>query len=585
MNNFSLQTLTPFIYTFPIIALLLGGYISFINRKLFLDLLRPINKKYFIVLLAIITLFVILCSFQGLNFKFFNECDAEWKELCVARNFLLGDTHAFNQLYDRVTSPLLLALGFRIFGFNPLVASILNLVLGTLSIVLIFILAQLIFNNAKVSLISALIYAFHPYMLIYTSVRMGNPTTVGFFMLLFVISAILAFKYHRFSLHISTIVFFALASQVKLEYFVLIFPYFICFLLFKEYRYFSFRKIIIWIALFFILSAPFFIGNMIFRLTTVSGWCGYPSQTFHNGEIYSYTIPFLVPLDKALKFLANERFSFSYMFYDMPNFMNFWFAKKMGLLSLIIISGFVLSLKKHRKEGIFLLLTFCFISTVYLADCIYYTERLAFSSYNLVIIYSGLFIVLFSRFIAKIIKSRLIIESALEIILVLVLLVSWYFNLSLLTHNHFRNNHNHLFLSFWDFAGFQVADPYNDLKSIMTRYTILPENSNLITSYHGEQDVLRFMGYQAICITDLVGYDYFKDRDEFFRSFTLPLSLVKNNYFIEREELKETKNVCDFVIEKYVKRKIGKMGIYNIYLLNNSNNQNHDKNNLNNNNN
>jgi len=567
-------SLLPWIYTLPTLLFVVGPFFLWLNRKIFLDLFKHVKKRYLWILLVVVIIFVILCASKGLNFRFFNASDSEWAELNVARNFLLGNKYAFKPLVDRVVSPLLLAFGLRLFGMNPLVASVLNLVLGALSIVLVFILAQIVFRDERVSIMSSLLYAFTSYTFVFTAVRMGDPTTVGFFMLLFAISTILAFRHHHFNLHILALICFVLTSQVKLEYFVLIFPYIICFMLFKEYRYLSLKKILVLVVLFCVLSAPFFISNSHFKSSTESGWCGNPSQTFHNGKIYSYALPLLDPLNKSLKFLANGRFSFNYLFYDIPNFISFWFSRRMALLSLAVLGGILLSFKKHKKENTFLLSSFLLMTTVYLADCIYYETRLAVPSYNLIVIYSGLFLVLLYDFLGKTFQShkQKLTKYIPGVVLLLILFLLYYFNWSLSLLNNSRGNYRDLSLLNQRIVQVNITDTYNQLKNILISYDLSRDSSNLIVPHHSEKDVLTFDGYQAYCLTNLVDYNYFKNHNAYFDTFNLPLDTSRDNYFIESPHcycLEETQEVCNFVKEHYVQDKVGEKGLYTLYKLKN----------------
>ena len=549
---------------FPVVVIiisLLALFLIWINRKLFIALFKDISRNSLLILILISIVFVLICAFSGLNFKFFNACDSEWRELNAAKNLLSGDRYVFNQIPDRIVSPLILAFGFRIFGSDPLVASLLNLFLAVLSIFLVFILAQIVFKNEKVSLLSSFIYAFTPFTLVFTSLRMGDSTTVGFFLLLFVITAILSFRYHRLSLHILTLIFFALVSQTKLEYFILIFPYIFCFIIFKEYKHLPLKKIVVLIILFFLFSFPFFVSNSHFRKSFVSGWCGHPSQTFYDGEIHSYTLPLTGFLDKIIKFSANARFSINYLIYDIPTFIRFWFSKALIFVSLLIFLGILFAIKKYKKETIFILFLFLSISMVYLADCIFYEERLAIPSFGPIVIFSGFTLSLFLDKITGRIRKKGLVEIFVAVLITLVLLSFWYFDF----------NRPRKLIPYQNYCTTNIFDDYNHLRDVVNYYKLSPADSYLIPVHHSERDILKFLGYESDCLTDLVKSDYFQDRQKFLDSFILPISETKNNYFIYTwncETLGETADICNFAKENYVKEKIGEMGGYTIYSLN-----------------
>lgn len=548
---------------FPsIIAVIFLLALSFfwINRRIFIRLFKKINKVTLLILIIIAIVFILVCAIWGLNFKFFNLSDREWQEFVVAKNLLLGERDALSRFPEKKVPSLILALAFRIFGLNPLVASLLNLFLATSSIFLVFILAQIVFDNEKISLASSFIYAFTPIVLVFTSLRMGDPTTVGFFLLLFVIVAILSFRYHRFSLHVLTLALFALTTHTKPEYFILIFSYIFCFVVFKEYIHFSPKEIIILIILFFLFSLPFFISNIHFREAYASGWCGSPSQTLHDGKVHSYSHFITEPLDKIIRFLANGRLSINYLIYDIPNFIKFWFSKGFSFVFLFIIFGFLLAFRKYKKESLFILSSFLSISTVYLADCIYYEARLAVSTYGPIVIFFGFAVNLFSGKISMMTKRKLP-RTFIIWMIVLILLFCWYFDF-----HHFD------LLSYKSYNDVNIVDSYNDFKDIMEHFNFSPDDSYFIVVQRSEMKILEFLGYKTNSLTDLIRTDYFQDREKFFESFSLPLDQTRTNYFIydwHCGTLKDIENVCNFVKDNYTEKEIGQRNGYRIFLMKN----------------
>ncbi|XOA42793.1 MAG: ArnT family glycosyltransferase [Candidatus Nealsonbacteria bacterium] len=537
---------------------LLALFLAWNQRKVFIKLFGNISKVTLLILILIAIAFVLVCAFWGLNFKFFNACDREWRELSVASNLLSGNESALSQFPEKKVPSLMLALGFRIFGFNPLIASLMNLFLAVLSIFLVFVLAQVVFKNEKVSLASSLLYAFNPFTLVFTSLRMGDSTTVGFFLLLFAITAILSFRYHKLSLHILTLAFFALTVHTKPEYFILIFPLIFCFIIFKEYIYFSPKKIIILIILFFLFSLPFFVSNIHFRESYALGWCGTPSQTFHNGKIYSYSQPITEPLDKIIRFLTNGRFSINYLIYDIPNFIKFWSSKGFVLTFSLILFGSLSAFKKHKKESLFIFSLFLSISTVYLADCIYYETRLAIPTFGPIVIFSGLAVSLLSEKIKKGLGIRLP-EMLIGGGVILALIFCCYFDF-----HHLR------LLSYKNYSTRGIVNSYNDFKDIIDYYHLSPDDSHFVAVHETEMEILRFLGYETHSFTDLIRTDYFQDRQKFFQSLNLSLNPAKNNYFIYSWYCKtqiELTDVCNFVKDNYTEKEIGQRNGYRIYLL------------------
>ena len=176
-------------------AFLLMFFLIWLNRRIFFDLFKNISWHSGIFLLLSIIIFSLLCVFAGFNFKSFIPSDTEWEILEQAKELVQGK-QIFILLRYGLVYPLLLSFGFRLFGFNPLVASIMTLVFGVLSILLVFVLSQAVFKNDKVSLLSSSIYAFTPLVFVFTSFQMGFPAGYNLFLTLL-------YPYHYFILQVS----------------------------------------------------------------------------------------------------------------------------------------------------------------------------------------------------------------------------------------------------------------------------------------------------------------------------------------------------------------------------------------------
>ncbi|RLC37331.1 MAG: hypothetical protein DRH33_05885, partial [Candidatus Nealsonbacteria bacterium] len=265
----------------PLAMMIFGAFIFWVERKIFINLFKKTNK---FVLIGLILIIISFCLISAFYFKSFSPSDEEWWDLNLAKKILSGDRTAFQNQHGMVY-PLIVAVGFKIFGLSPYVASRINLFLAALSIFLVFLLSKIIFKKDLAGLLSAIFYSFTPLVFYFTNLRMGFPTTVSFFFFLTAIISILSFRYHKFSLYILSLVLLGLMSQLKPEYFILIFPYLFCFIIFKEYKFLSFKKAGILILLFLLFSTPFFVKNVTFKenFTGWSGtpWCGTPSQIFY----------------------------------------------------------------------------------------------------------------------------------------------------------------------------------------------------------------------------------------------------------------------------------------------------------------
>ena len=528
-------------------TILLIFVILLLERRFFLNLFKNTNKLSWVILGLIILFF---CLLYGTSLNYFSPSDEEWEYLNIAKGMLDGD-NAFPTRHGMLY-PLLLSFSFKIFGLVPYVASYLNLLLAASSILLVFLLSKIIFKKDIPSLISSAFYAFNFQVITFTYFRMGFPTTTGFLLLLVAVFCVLAFKYHKLSLHVLSLLSLALMSQLKPEFFTLFFPYLLCFLIFKEYKYLSFKKIILLLIIFLIVFCPFFVSNTIYKGSVRDGWCGTPSQTFDNGKMHSYSLPVLDQMDVALKSLANERFSFVYLVYDLPNFFSFWGSKSFSLALPFILLGIIFAFSKgYKKESFYLLISFLAFSFIYLADCAYYESRYAISSYGILVVFSGFtFEFLTNRFYNT--KTRFLFKILLIAVIIFLIFSS------IGTVGYYKNS-------------FQTdrAEEYGKLEILLS--DIPPENSFIIMPHSNESVMLKFMGYnKVISFTDMIKMPYFEQGDKFFESFALPIEKERNNYFISTwhcSTLEVTRKFCEFTINNYAEEEMKREGDYVLYKI------------------
>lgn len=523
-------------------AFLSALFLLWLNRRIFFDLFKNISWHSGVLLFLLIIIFSFLSASAGFNFESFIPSDQEWEILGQAKDLVLGK-QVFIYLRYGLFYPLLLSFGFQLFGFNPLVASIMTLVFGVLSILLVFALSQAVFKDEKVSLLSSFIYAFTPLVFVFTSFQMGFPAMVTFFLLSFSLTTILYFQYHKASLLALSLLLLALTSQIKPEYFILIVPFSICFFLFKEYKKISILTILGFIIIFLIFSIPYFIKNAELKKGFEDGWCGAPSQIFYDGKAHSYNLPLTKYLDPILKFLTNKRLSINYFIYDIPNFVKFWTFRSFIFISILILVGIIVSFKKYYKESVFLLLLFFFISFLYMADCAFYETRYAIPTYGLVVIFAGFGLNFMTEKITQFTKKRHLFSVSLLITIFLSLCTYWYFNdyQPYLFKGSYRD---------YMFNERRIDSDYSRLND--TLKGISPENSYFFVIHANEEKILRFLGYNAISLGNIETFREFDKMD--LTTNKLPLDVTKNNYFIEScycTMLIEFKTLCEFVKENY----------------------------------
>jgi len=528
-----------------IITFLISVIFLWRERKKFLALFEKTNNVIFLGLLAIIITFSLLCIFKGFNFKSFIPSDQEWEVLEQAKGLTVGE-QVFRHLRYGLVYPLLLSFLFRIFGFNVLVAPIMNFVLSILSIFLVFALSQAIFKKDKISLITAFFYAFTPLIFVFSSFQMGFPTIISFFLLLISLVCVLYFQYHTIDLLILSVSLIALISQIKPEYFVLIIPFIFCFLLFKEYKKISSKKIIIVSFLFLVFSFPYFIQNTQFKEGYNDGFCGSPTQIFYGGKEYSYSVPLADQIDPILKFFTNERFSISYFVYDLPNFFEFWTLSSFNIIPVFALAGLIFGYKKYWKEFSFLFLVFSLISILYLTDCTFFESRYAIPTYGILVIFAGFGLYMASKSIIELIGKNPNILNILLLIVIFLIARDWW-------TNHYQA---YLFKeTYYDhFFGRGIVDDYNKIKKTLKNISI--DGTNFIVPHVNEERILRFLGYQAF---SLINLESDARRKNFTKEFNpekivLPLETTKKNYFIYSGHcynLPTLQELCSFVEDNY----------------------------------
>ena len=531
-----------------IVAAFFVALISFwLERKIFFKLFEKVTKTDFAILLFIIILFSLLCVLKGFNFKSFIPSDQEWEILHQAKELLAGNEVFYHLRYGLVY-PLFLSLTFFLFGINPLVASVLNFILSVLSIFLVFLLSQAIFRKKKISLISSFLYAFCPLVFVFTSFRMGFPALLSFFLLLITLVGVLFFQYHKINLFVLLITLVALIGQIKPEYFILIFPIILAFLFFKEYKRIPFNEVVVVILFFLLFSIPYFVQNYRFKQIFNSNWCGMPTQVFYNMEEHFYSVPFANQIDPIIRNLSNERFSISYLVYDLPNFVKFWSTNSFNVIFVFTCLGFLMALKKHKKEALFLFSLFSFLSALYLADCAFFETRYAITTYGLIVSLASFGIYTCSEKISKIIdKNNLFLKKIILTIIFLLISGSWYFNsYEPLILNGLYGDY------FWDEV--RIFDDYSVIKNILK--DISKDNSIFIVVHPNEERILKILGYKAYSLINLMAptEGALPEKKLSKEKIETLLSSEGGNYFIHSascEMLPSLQSSCDFMKENY----------------------------------
>jgi len=499
------NTIYPFLLQCEVamaILIIIGYWIFFVFKK-------PLSFNVKIEKETKVFLFILLFCFLIINFNFhsFKAADEEWGSIYRAQTMISGNQRVYFEENSGIVFPLLVA-GILKLHFPVEFIRIYNIIIGTISVLLIFECALLIFENDKIALLGSLIYIITPWSYLYTGVLFGLPTLVHFLSLLSLLFIILAFKYSKFSFHILSLISLLILNQTKLEYLPYYFIYLILFFINKEYRKFTKTKIIIFIAIAFLCFVPAIIKNGLFKISFLSNpnFCGFPAQTIDARYSYGAIIEFL---DNILKKIINNRIAFSYLLGDTPLFIKFWGQKTLIIPSILCILGIFISLKRKKYKKIILwlpIIFFLILAMDYLLDCGWYEARHAISSYGFISIFSGYS--LYWTLNNNIIKRKL---KYLLCIICFVLLCSQAF----VCFNGLEQINDRRKIFYYEYHAYYL---YKDL------FKDIPKKDALFIGAHNvDKNILRVLGYRAESFADFIKtneikINYEKTIDKFFSS-------------------------------------------------------------------
>jgi hypothetical protein len=513
-----LKNVFPFILQWWIIIFMLGVFISclLLIIKKPLGFNQKIQKKTWIILGIFMLLFLIV----NLTFNSFRAADEEWASIYRAKTILDGNQRVYVQDNSGIVFPILVAGLLKISHFYVPSIWIFNILLGTISLFLIFECTYLIFDNEKASLLSVLVYVLTPWSYHYTGILFGLPTLVHFLSLLSLLLILLSFKYHKLYLHILSLASLLILNQTKLEYLSYYFIYLIIFFIIKEYKKLQKTEITIFIVIAFICLIPAILKNALFKISFLAnpGWCGVATQTTEN---YYYGV-IITKIDNLLQDLVNKRVKLSYFLGDSLIFFKFWSQPTLILPVIISMIGIFLAFKEYQNKKLFLsfpVLFFFALAIGYMFDCGWYEARHAISSYGLLVIFSGYCLWWLLS------KTNLIKTGKIIIYSVLLFLFSIQLSIFL-----WDLNYSYRIIKTFPYE-YQLYYFYNNLmKDISDR------SGMFITLDNNSKHILKILGYQAVSFNDYLNnndkvINYKETINHFFAS---EISNFRNKvYFIK----------------------------------------------------
>lgn len=336
----------------PILVLLV--FLFIINFKTIKKYFSKVDKKTWIILVFIFLLGFWLrnagYTYGAFVDGFFYQEAA--KTIYEKNLFLKGcaigsleDCRLYHEVLWPQGYPFLITLSFHIFGEHDLIAMYISGILGSLTILLVFGIAYLLFSSEKIGLCSAMIYTFIPLDIFLCSTATVRPTS-SFFLALTIFFFILALRKNSVKLWSLVAIAFSYAIFVRQENVVLLLPLLFLFLYKKGGELKSFNGIKKNLKILFI---PF----VIFLVTQIPAqhWVLFSDTLINYGRDPQFSLHYLVRnVDFILSNLFSQKtFIQQYLFIPWISFFSF--------LSVFVIV-FCFLKKKETKNKIFLWLIF-----------------------------------------------------------------------------------------------------------------------------------------------------------------------------------------------------------------------------------
>lgn len=271
----------------------------FLNHKVIKKHFKNINKKIWVLLFVIII-------FGGTLRVIFNHephwsNEPEWGHKINGKSFILyGKAHYIDQPHGHA---FLLALTYSLLGANDLATLALNIFMSCLTILLVFLLTYILFKDTSTALFSSFILSIMPKH-IYFSGTGENEITSIFFVLIFLLISIIAFKEDKLKIYILSAIAFSFACQIRIENIVFFFTFPLLYFLEKRKR--DIKKLMISLVILIIfmvplipwylgfIEVPYTLGNLIGKDILSTKWTNHFETQYgqyslsENFSKYSY---------------------------------------------------------------------------------------------------------------------------------------------------------------------------------------------------------------------------------------------------------------------------------------------------------
>lgn len=190
--------------------------LSIISFKHFIKRIR-LGWKTWAVLLLIMAFSMYLRISNSIVFQGSNEPEWEYKMIAMQmynnEKLELGaHTYAFSSL---------LSLSFNLFGMDVSTVSLLNAIIGSLTVVLVFFLAYSLFKIESIALVSAVLFSALPRHVYYSGTGAVEPISL-FFVILFLLLSWISVKINKLTNLLLVFVVFAYSVEIKIDNIILL---------------------------------------------------------------------------------------------------------------------------------------------------------------------------------------------------------------------------------------------------------------------------------------------------------------------------------------------------------------------------
>ncbi len=194
--------------------------LSAINSKYIIKLFSQIKKKTWIILSIILIIF--FTTMVVFNHSPYWSNEPQWWHMINAKSFAQYQrAYHINEPHGHA---FLLSLGYFIGGINNTTTYVVNSIIATMTVFVIFLLTYTLFKNQSIALISALFMGIMPRHIFFSGTGENEVSSI-FFVMLFLLFTFIVFSERKKNLYILSLITLAYAMQIRIEnsVFILIF--------------------------------------------------------------------------------------------------------------------------------------------------------------------------------------------------------------------------------------------------------------------------------------------------------------------------------------------------------------------------